>query len=223
MIKFNNEWDEILSDLFSTEKYAEIREFLKKEYTENTIYPDMYNIFRCFKETPYNNVKAVILGQDPYHEEGQAQGLSFSVPNGVKFPPSLVNIFKELKSDLGYDAPKSGDLLKWAKEGVLLLNTTLTVRKGLANSHKDCGWQWFTDEVIKKLNERETSIVFILWGANARSKKKFINTKKHFIVESAHPSPLSCYNGFWNSKPFSKTNEFLKSVNISQINWNLND
>lgn len=223
MIKFNNEWDEILSDLFSTEKYAEIREFLKKEYTENTIYPDMYNIFRCFKETPYNNVKAVILGQDPYHEEGQAQGLSFSVPNGVKFPPSLVNIFKELKSDLGYDAPKSGDLLKWAKEGVLLLNTTLTVIKGLANSHKDCGWQWFTDEVIKKLNERETPIVFILWGANARSKKKFINTKKHFIVESAHPSPLSCYNGFWNSKPFSKTNEFLKSVNISQINWNLND
>ena len=223
MIKFNNEWDEILSDLFSTEKYSEIREFLKKEYTENTIYPDMYNIFRCFKETPYNNVKAVILGQDPYHEEGQAQGLSFSVPNGVKFPPSLVNIFKELKSDLGYDAPKSGDLLKWAKEGVLLLNTTLTVRKGLANSHKDCGWQWFTDEVIKKLNERETPIVFILWGANARSKKKFINTKKHFIVESAHPSPLSCYNGFWDSKPFSKTNEFLKSVNISQINWNLND
>ena len=223
MIKFNNEWDEILSDLFSTEKYAEIREFLKKEYTENTIYPDMYNIFRCFKETPYNNVKAVILGQDPYHEEGQAQGLSFSVPNGVKFPPSLVNIFKELKSDLGYDAPKSGDLLKWAKEGVLLLNTTLTVIKGLANSHKDCGWQWFTDEVIKKLNERETPIVFILWGANARSKKKFINTKKHFIVESAHPSPLSCYKGFWNSKPFSKTNEFLKSVNISQINWNLND
>ena len=223
MIKFNNEWDEILSDLFSTEKYAEIREFLKKEYTENTIYPDMYNIFRCFKETPYNNVKAVILGQDPYHEEGQAQGLSFSVPNGVKFPPSLVNIFKELKSDLGYDAPKSGDLLKWAKEGVLLLNTTLTVRKGLANSHKDCGWQWFTDEVIKKLNERETPIVFILWGANARSKKKFINTKKHFIVERAHPSPLSCYNGIWNSKPFSKTNEFLKSANISQINWNLND
>ena len=223
MIKFNNEWDEILSDLFSTEKYAEIREFLKKEYTENTVYPDMYNIFRCFKETPYNNVKAVILGQDPYHEEGQAQGLSFSVPNGVKFPPSLVNIFKELKSDLGYDAPKSGDLLKWAKEGVLLLNTTLTVIKGLANSHKDCGWQWFTDEVNKKLNERETPIVFILWGANARSKKKFINTKKHFIVETAHPSPLSCYNGFWNSKPFSKTNEFLKSVNISQINWNLND
>ena len=223
MIKFNNEWDEILSDLFSTEKYSNIREFLKKEYTENTVYPDMYNIFRCFKETPYNNVKAVILGQDPYHEEGQAQGLSFSVPNGVKFPPSLVNIFKELKSDLGYDAPKSGDLLKWAKEGVLLLNTTLTVIKGLANSHKDCGWQWFTDEVIKKLNERETPIVFILWGANARSKKKFINTKKHFIVESAHPSPLSCYNGFWNSKPFSKTNEFLKSVNISQKNWNLND
>ena len=223
MIKFNNEWDEILSDLFSTEKYSNIREFLKKEYTENTIYPDMYNIFRCFKETPYNNVKAVILGQDPYHEEGQAQGLSFSVPNGVKFPPSLVNIFKELKSDLGYDAPKSGDLLKWAKEGVLLLNTTLTVIKGLANSHKDCGWQWFTDEVIKKLNERETPIVFILWGANARGKKKFINTKKHFIIESAHPSPLSCYNGFWDSKPFSKTNEFLKSANISQINWNLND
>ncbi|MBO5713487.1 MAG: uracil-DNA glycosylase, partial [Clostridia bacterium] len=196
---------------------------LKKEYATYTVYPKRPNIYKCFQETPYKDVKVVILGQDPYHEEGQAHGLSFSVPTGKKFPPSLVNIFKELKSDLGYDAPLSGDLTKWAKQGVLLLNTSLTVRQGQANSHKDCGWQWFTDEVIKILSNREEPIVFILWGANARSKKKFINLDKHFIVESAHPSPLSCYNGFWGSKPFSKTNEFLKSVNISPINWNLND
>ena len=223
MIKFENDWDSVLANLFNSEKYLEIRNFLKDEYSTYTVYPDMYDIFNCFKQTPFNQVKAVILGQDPYHEYGQAHGLSFSVKKGVKFPPSLNNIFKELKTDLGYEPPNSGDLTSWAKQGVLLLNTTLTVREGQANSHKDCGWQWFTDEVIKVLSARNDPIVFILWGANARSKKKFIDKTKHFIIESAHPSPLSCYNGFWGSKPFSKTNEYLKSVNVLPINWNLNE
>ena len=171
--------------------------------------------------TDYNDVKAVILGQDPYHGYGQAHGLCFSVQKGVKCPPSLVNIYKELKSDLSIDTPNHGNLTKWAQQGVLLLNTVLTVREGQPNSHKDCGWQWFTDEVIKKLNEREKPIVFILWGGNARSKKKLIDQNKHFIIESAHPSPLSAYNGFFGSKPFSKTNKLLASVNISPIDWNL--
>lgn len=222
MITFNNQWDEKLSPLFLSEKYKKIREFLKEEYKTHTVYPDMHNIYNCFKRTDYKNVKCVILGQDPYHEVGQAQGLSFSVPNGIPFPPSLRNIFKELYSDLKITPPKSGDLTKWAIEGVLLLNTTLTVREGLANSHKDCGWGWFTDEVIKIINQKDTPVVFILWGGNARSKKKFIDTTKHFVIESAHPSPLSSYNGFFGSKPFSKTNEFLKSVNISPIDWDLN-
>ena len=223
MVKFDNCWDDLLAPLFNDEKYLKIREFLKAEYSCRTIYPNMYNIFRCFKETDYNDVKAVILGQDPYHEEGQAEGLSFSVPSGVKFPPSLKNIFKELNSDLNIPEPKSGELIKWAKEGVLLLNTTLTVRQGQANSHKDCGWQWFTDEVIKILSDRKEPIVFILWGGNARAKKKLIDTSRHYTIESAHPSPLSCYNGFWGSKPFSKTNEILKKLNKEQISWNLND
>ena len=222
MITFNNQWDEKLSPLFLNEKYKKIREFLKEEYKTHTVYPDMHNIYNCFKITDYKNVKCVILGQDPYHEVGQAQGLSFSVPNGIPFPPSLRNIFKELYSDLQITPPKSGDLTKWAYEGVLLLNTTLTVREGLANSHKDCGWGWFTDEVIKIINQKDTPVVFILWGGNARSKKKFIDTSKHFIIESAHPSPLSSYNGFFGSKPVSKTNEFLKSVNIKPIDWDLN-
>lgn len=221
MKKFNNSWDELLSPLFSDEKYLNIRNFLKTEYSERTIYPDMHDIFNCFSLTDYNNVKAVILGQDPYHGYGQAHGLCFSVKKGVKQPPSLKNIFTELKADLGVNTGLDGDLTAWAKQGVLLLNTVLTVREGNPNSHKDCGWQWFTDEVIKILNEREKPIVFILWGGNARSKKKFIDTKKHFIIESAHPSPLSSWQGFFGSKPFSKTNELLKSVNIPPIDWNL--
>lgn len=223
MIKFNNLWDDVLSDLFDDERYLKIRDFLKEEYSSRVIYPDMYNIFNCFKVTDYNDVKVVILGQDPYHEEGQAQGLSFSVPTGVKFPPSLQNIFKELYDDLKIGKPASGDLTAWAKQGVLLLNTTLTVRQGQANSHKDCGWQWFTDEVIKKLSDRQTPVIFILWGNNARAKKKLINLNRHYVIESAHPSPLSCYNGFFGSKPFSKTNEILKSLNLKPINWNLNE
>ena len=221
MIKFNNSWDTVLAPLFQDEKYLSIRDFLKTEYQTQTIYPNMYDIFNCFLKTDFTNVKAVILGQDPYHGFGQAHGLCFSVKDGVKFPPSLNNIFKELKSDLNIDAPKSGNLTKWADNGVLLLNTVLTVREGMPNSHKDCGWQWFTDEVIKLLGKRETPIVFILWGGNARSKKKFIDESKHFIIESAHPSPLSAYNGFFGSKPFSKTNELLTNVGVEPIDWNL--
>ena len=223
MIKTGNDWDEVLDDLFKSENYLKIREFLKTEYSTRDIYPSMYDIFNAFKLTPYSNVKAVILGQDPYHEPGQAHGLCFSVQDGVKLPPSLVNIYKEIKSDLGITEPDNGNLTKWAKQGVLLLNTSLTVRRGAANSHKDCGWTQFTDEVIKKLAAREKPMVFILWGANARSKKAFIDGKRHLILESAHPSPLSCYNGFFGSRPFSKTNDFLVANCETPIDWNLND
>lgn len=223
MIKTGNDWDEVLDDLFKSENYLKIREFLKTEYSTRDIYPSMYDIFNAFKFTPYSNVKAVILGQDPYHKPGQAHGLCFSVQDGVKLPPSLVNIYKEIKSDLGITEPDNGNLTKWAKQGVLLLNTSLTVRRGAANSHKDCGWTQFTDEVIKKLAAREKPMVFILWGANARSKKAFIDGKRHLILESAHPSPLSCYNGFFGSRPFSKTNDFLVANGETPIDWNLND
>ena len=178
----------------------------------------MYN---CFKFTPFNELKVVLLGQDPYHNEGQAHGLCFSVQDGIPFPPSLVNIFKELKSDLGCDLPSSGNLTKWAKEGVLLMNTSLTVRAHQANSHSKCGWAWFTDSVIKIISEQKETVVFILWGGNARSKKPLIDTKKHYIIESAHPSPLSAYSGFFGSQPFSKTNEYLRSKNIAPIDWDL--
>ncbi len=223
MVNIGNDWDEVLSDLFQSENYKKIREFLKAEYSTHTIYPSMYDIFNAFKMTPYKSIKAVILGQDPYHEPNQAHGLCFSVKDGCVPPPSLINIFKEMKSDLGLEPPKSGNLTKWAERGVLLLNTTLTVRRGAANSHSRCGWTAFTDEVIKKISAREKPVVFILWGGNARAKKPLIDTERHFIVESAHPSPLSCYNGFFGSKPFSKTNRFLESVGEEPIDWNLND
>ena len=223
MVNIGNDWDEVLSDLFQSENYKKIRDFLKEEYSTHTIYPSMYDIFNAFKMTPYKSIKAVILGQDPYHEPNQAHGLCFSVKDGCVPPPSLVNIFKEMKSDLGLEPPKNGDLTKWAERGVLLLNTTLTVRRGMANSHSKCGWTAFTDEVIKKISAREKPVVFILWGGNARAKKPLIDTERHFIVESTHPSPLSCYNGFFGSKPFSKTNRFLESVGEEPIDWNLND
>lgn len=222
MVNIGNDWDEIISDLFTSDKYLAIRKFLVKEYSEREIYPSMYDLFNAFKKTPYKSVKAVILGQDPYHEPGQAHGLCFSVKQGVKLPPSLVNIYKEFKTDLGITQPNNGDLTKWAEEGILLLNTTLSVRRGQANSHKDCGWTWFTDEVIKRLSDRQEPMVFILWGANARSKKALIDKSKHLIIESAHPSPLSAYNGFFGSKPFSKTNDFLKAHGIKEIDWDLN-
>ena len=203
------------------EYFIKLEEFLEKEYTEQTIYPKKENIYNALKLTDYNNVRVVIIGQDPYHEDGEAHGLAFSVLEGVKIPPSLRNIFKELNSDLGYGIPLSGDLTKWAKEGVLLINSVLTVREHKANSHKDKGWEKFTDAIIRKLNDRDKPVIFMLWGNYAKIKKKLINEDKHFVIESAHPSPLSAYNGFFGSKPFSKVNEILSSLNEKNINWKL--
>ena len=191
------------------------------EYKTKTIYPEFGNIFNAFKLTPYKNVKVVIVGQDPYHGEGEAHGLSFSVLDGVKIPPSLQNIYKELNYDLGIVPPKSGNLTKWAKEGVLLLNNALTVIKDTPNSHQKIGWSLFTNYVIKLLNQKETPIVFILWGRNAQEKIGLITNPKHLIIKSAHPSPFSANNGFFGSKPFSKTNDFLIKNKIDPIDWNL--
>ena len=221
MIRLGGGWDEALAPLFVSENYLKIRAFLKQEYAQHTVYPDMFDIFNCFRFTPFGNVKVVLLGQDPYHNAGQAHGLCFSVKEGVELPPSLVNIFKELKEDVGCTPPDSGDLTKWAKEGVLLLNTALTVRAHMANSHKNCGWTWFTDSVISLLSDRKEHLVFILWGGNARSKKPLIDKNKHLILECAHPSPLSAFNGFFGCRHFSKTNEYLKAHGIAPIDWQL--
>ncbi len=216
-----NDWDDILSSEYDKEYFKEMTNFLTKEYQTKTIYPKESEIFKAFRLTPYKNVKVVILGQDPYHDVGQAEGLSFSVKEGIKRPPSLINIYKELFDDLGYNIVENGSLEKWANEGVLLLNAILTVEKDKAASHSKIGWETFTDEVIKKLNEKDTPVVFILWGSFARSKKKYITNKRHYIIESAHPSPLSAFNGFFGSKPFSKTNNFLISQGLDPIDWNL--
>lgn len=221
MIQLGGGWDEALAPLFESENYKKIRAFLKEEYSRHIVYPDMYDIFNCFKHTPFDEVKAVLLGQDPYHNAGQAHGLCFSVQDGIEPPPSLVNIFKELQDDVGCSIPKSGNLTKWAKEGVLLLNTSLTVRAHRANSHKDCGWTWFTDNVIRLLSERREHLVFILWGANARSKKPLIDRSKHLVLECAHPSPLSAFNGFFGCRHFSKTNEYLAAHGKTPIDWQL--
>ena len=205
MVNIGNEWDELLKGEFEKEYYLKLREFLKYEYSHYEVYPNMYDIFNSLKYTSYNSVKAVILGQDPYHEPGQAHGLCFSVKKGTPLPPSLQNIYKELYSDLGIPPAKHGELISWAQNGVLMMNTVLTVRRGQANSHKNHGWEIFTDRVIELLNRREKPIVFILWGGNARSKTKLITNPNHFILQSAHPSPLSAYNGFFGNKHFSKT------------------
>jgi uracil-DNA glycosylase len=220
MVNIGNDWDEILREEFKKDYYLKIREFLKCEYSTRQIFPSMYDIFNALKYTSFSGTRVVILGQDPYHEIGQAHGLSFSVLKGVKIPPSLVNLYKELNSDLGIAIPSHGELTSWAKQGVLLLNATLTVRQGMANSHQNIGWSIFTDEIIKKLNQSRNPIAFILWGGNARSKKKYITNPKHLIIESAHPSPLSAYNGFFGSKPFSRVNDFLIKNGLSPINWN---
>lgn len=222
MIALGGGWDELLKLLFEDERYKKIREFLKYEYSHYIVYPDMYDLYNCFRFTPLNKLKVVILGQDPYHEPGQAHGLCFSVKPGVPLPPSLKNIYKEIESDLKIKEPDCGDLTKWAKEGVLLLNTTLTVREHRANSHANCGWAWFTDSVIKLISDNTKNTVFILWGGNARSKRGLINKDSHLIIESAHPSPLSAYNGFFGSRPFSKCNEYLLSHSKEPIDWNLN-
>ena len=221
MIKLGGGWDEALAPLFADEKYKAIREFLKKEYTYHTVYPDMYDIYNCFRYTPLANVKVVLLGQDPYHNVGQAHGLCFSVREGIEQPPSLVNIFKELHDDLGCPIPKTGDLTKWAKQGVLLLNTALTVRAHMANSHKNCGWTWFTDSVISLLSEKKEHLVFLLWGGNARSKKPLIDGSKHLTLECPPPPPLSAYNGFFGCRHFSKTNAYLEKNGIAPIDWDL--
>lgn len=215
------DWNDKLAPLFSDERYLKIREFLLNEYRNYVVYPDMYDLYNCFRFTPFAQLRVVLLGQDPYHNVGQAHGLCFSVQDGIKKPPSLENIFKELNNDLGFDTPQSGNLTKWANEGVLLMNTSLSVREHQANSHSKCGWAWFTDSVIRLISQEKEHVVFILWGGNARSKKTLIDETKHCIIESAHPSPLSAYNGFFGSKPFSRTNEYLIKNNLPPIDWNL--
>ena len=216
-----NDWDEILKDEINKDYFQKLLSFIKEEYKNKTIYPKQTEIFKAFRNTPYKDTKVVILGQDPYHGENEAEGLSFSVKVGVRKPPSLKNIFKELHDDLGCTEPAHGSLVKWSEEGVLLLNTVLTVEKDKAASHKDLGWEIFTDSVIKKLNEKKEPIVFILWGNFARSKKSLITNPNHYIIESAHPSPFSAYNGFFGSKPFSKTNKFLESKDLKPIDWQI--
>ncbi|MBE7061478.1 MAG: uracil-DNA glycosylase [Clostridiales bacterium] len=219
MIKITKEWDEILAEEFNSEEYLRLREFLKTEYSTHTIYPSMYDIFNSMKYTSFEDVRVVLLGQDPYHNEGQAMGLSFSVPDGVDVPPSLVNMYKELNAELGVPIRKSGNLVGWAKQGVLLLNTVLTVRAHQANSHKGKGWEYFTDAVIKKISDKKENVVFLLWGGNARSKKTLIDKEKHLVLECAHPSPLSAYNGFFGCGHFKKTNEYLISHDKRPIDW----
>ena len=216
-----NDWKDLLDDEFNKEYYQTLRKFLTNEYKTKTIYPDKYDIFNALHFTPYKDVKVVILGQDPYHGPGQAHGLSFSVNPGIKIPPSLVNIFKELHSDLGCYIPNNGYLKKWADQGVLLLNTSLTVRASEANSHKSIGWEIFTDRIISIVNEKEDPVVFLLFVNNAIKKKCLITNKKHLILTSVHPSPLSASRGFFGSKPFSKINNFLISVNKDPIDWQI--
>ena len=219
MVSFGNDWDKVMEGEFQKEYYQKLRVFLKEEYSNQTIYPNMHDIFNAQKYTPYNSVKAVIIGQDPYHGAGQAHGLCFSVKKGIQSPPSLVNIFKELNADLGIATPSHGELTSWAKQGVLLLNTALTVREAQANSHKGMGWEIYTDNVIKKLNDRATPIVLILWVGNARINTSLITNPIHKILTAAHPSPLSAYNGFFGCRHFSKCNDFLIDHGIEPIDW----
>ncbi|HOR18039.1 MAG TPA: uracil-DNA glycosylase [Bacilli bacterium] len=219
MIVFHNHWDHLLAEEFQKEYYRKLREFLVEEYRTKVIYPSMYDIFKALILTDYEDVKVVILGQDPYHGPGQAHGLCFSVPEGISLPPSLQNIYKEIENDLQIKMNPSGDLTCWAKEGVLLLNTVLTVRANQANSHRGKGWELFTDKIIELLNTREKPIVFILWGNNAKAKIEKIDNPHHLVLTAPHPSPLSAYYGFFGCRHFSKTNNFLKSMNIPPINW----
>lgn len=217
-----NSWQEQLAEEFQKEYYLQLREFLKREYATQIIYPKMENIFEAFQRTPYEKVKVVILGQDPYHGPGQAHGLSFSVMPNVALPPSLRNIYKELENDLGIPVSPQGNLEAWTDQGVLLLNTVLTVRNGQANSHQGMGWEQLTDAAIQKLNQRETPVIFVLWGRQARDKKRMIDTRHHFILEAPHPSPLSAHRGFFGSKPFSKINRQLCQWGQEPIDWRVN-
>lgn len=220
-VQIGNDWDDILKDEWTKDYYINLRKKLIDEYKNYTVYPNMYDIFNALKKVSYDDVKVVILGQDPYHGQGQAHGFSFSVKKGIKTPPSLQNIYKELHSDLGLYIPNNGNLIKWANQGVLLLNSTLTVRAHQANSHKDLGWSILTDNIIKILNKRSNPIVFILWGKFAQSKEELITNDRHLIIKSAHPSPFAAHRGFFGSRPFSKTNEFLQKNNIKPIDWQI--
>lgn len=223
MVNIGNDWDQVLDGEFEKEYYQRLRRFLIYEYKTRVIYPDMYDIFNALKFTPYKEVKAVILGQDPYHQPGQAHGLCFSVQKPVPPPPSLVNIFRELEADLGTRPPSHGCLESWAKNGVLLLNTALTVRRGQANSHKGKGWEIFTDQVIRLLNDRQEPMVFILWGSNAKAKESLITNQRHLILKGAHPSPLGAHRGFWGGRYFSKTNAFLQRMGMEPVDWKIPD
>ena len=221
MVKLGNDWDNIIGGEFEKEYYLKLRMFLKEEYANHRVFPDMYDLFSALKATPYSKVKVVILGQDPYHEEGQAHGMAFSVKPGIAIPPSLLNMYKELNKELGLDIPSTGYLMPWAQQGVLLLNTVLTVREGNANSHQNKGWETFTDEIIKALNERSDSVIFLLWGNNARKKAELITNSRHHVLEAAHPSPLSASRGFFGCGHFKKANEILISQLKSPINWQI--
>lgn len=221
MSKITNDWKEILENEFQQEYFFKMKSILEAEYKNYSVYPPKKDILNAFMWTSYSQTKIVILGQDPYHQKGQAHGLSFSVNYGVNIPPSLLNIYKELKDDLGLYIPNNGYLEKWARQGVLLLNTILTVRDSEANSHSNIGWHIFTDNIIKSLNNRKEPVIFILWGNNAKSKEKFIDTDRHFILKGVHPSPLSASRGFFGCKHFSKANSILKSLNLKEIDWQI--
>lgn len=214
-------WKQVLYEEFSADYFFDLKSFLVEEKKKYTIFPPGPEIFAAFNYTSFDNVRVVILGQDPYHGSNQANGLCFSVKDGIRKPPSLQNIFKELYSDLGYPIPEGGNLEKWAKQGVLLLNATLTVRASQAGSHQNKGWENFTDAVISKLSANKKNLVFILWGKYAQNKESMIDTHKHYIINSPHPSPFSADRGFFGSRPFSKTNDYLKQTNQTEINWEL--
>ena len=222
MVNIGNDWDSVLKGTFETESYQKLRLFLANEYRTRIIHPDMYHIFNALKLTSYESCKVVILGQDPYHGPNQAHGLSFSVQDGVQPPPSLLNIFKELQDDVGIPAPTTGNLTCWAKQGVLLLNTVLTVRDHQPNSHKGMGWEQVTDDVIAALNRKTTPVVFLLWGANARNKARIVQNPIHIRLEAPHPSPLSAYNGFFGCRHFSKANAALIASGQTPIDWSVN-
>lgn len=219
MVKLNNDWDYLLKEEFNKDYYTNLREFLKHEYSHYRIFPNMNDIYNALRYTPCESTRVVILGQDPYHGQGQAHGLCFSVKAGVSPPPSLKNIFKELHSEYGINEPKTGELTGWAKQGVLLLNTVLTVREATPQSHKGKGWEILTDRIISLLNDKSTPTVFMLWGGNARAKKALITNKNHLVLECSHPSPLSAYNGFFGCNHFKLANDFLERNGLSTINW----